>query len=635
MNRVIRYIHQRLSLRLGILIILIITVIFTIIFDFLFYYSKQYVHQMAIDRANQLLDNTVVRITGVMDETETVTNFVALMASRNLHPDSLLAFTRRTVTDHDFLTSFGISMEPDFFPEKGRYFSVYTLRQDNTITTEIEAPFEYFDKIWYSSPRMQGAPCWVDAYDDYNEGNLYSRDILTSYCCPLRDANGKFIGTATASLTLKWLSESFTGIKPYPNSSAIMCGRDGTYLLHPDTAKLFRENIFSDAAPEAQHDIDILGKAMLAGRSGVTQTIVDDREAYIFYRPLERTGWSIAIVCPASDVFARYNKLLYTVWIIIGIGLLLLMLFCYQLVRKAVSPLKQLAQQARRIADGYFDEPLLHSDRQDSVGRLTNSFNMMQQSLQKSMTDIKAANSQLSALNSQLSTALQMKLDAAKKKEDFVLEMTHQIRTPLNVINGFTQVLTSNFHEFSEKEVANIISRMKSSSATIHHIVTMLAATAASDVGQEPKFSFTRFSCNEICREAIASVTLKHPEAVEMRFVTNVDDSQTICTDRKNLLLVLTELLNNANKFTAKGTITLEVIDGLKFVVSDTGSGIPEADRKRIFTPFTKLDIFSEGVGLGLSFCEYTVRLLGGEITVDPDYAEGSRFIISFAQRVA
>ena len=106
-------------------------------------------------------------------------------------------------------------------------------------------------------------------------------------------------------------------------------------------------------------------------------------------------------------------------------------------------------------------------------------------------------------------------------------------------------------------------------------------------------------------------------------------------TFTQTMVQKLTELLNNANKFTAKGTITLEVIDGLKFVVSDTGSGISEADRKRIFTPFTKLDIFSEGVGLGLSFCEYTVRLLGGEITVDPDYAEGSRFIISFAQRVA
>ena len=617
------------------MIILIITVIFTIIFDFLFYYSKQYVHQVAIDRANQLLDNTVVRITGVMDETETVTNYVAFVASRNLHPDSLVAFTHRTVADHDFLTGFGISMEPDFFPEKGRYFSAYTLRQDNTITTEIEAPFEYFDKIWYSTPHMLGASCWVDAYDDYNEGTLSSRDILTSYCCPLRDANGKFIGTATASLTLKWLSETFTGIKPYPNSSAIMCGRDGTYLLHPDTAKLFRENIFSDAAPEAQHDIDILGKAMIAGRSGVTQTIVDNREAYIFYRPLERTGWSIAIVCPASDVFARYNKLLYTVWIVIGLGLILLMLFCYLSVRKAVSPLKLLAQQARNIADGHFDEPLPHSERQDSVGRLTNSFIMMQQSLQKSVTDIRNANSQLSTLNSQLSTALQMKLDAAKQKEDFVLDMTHQIRTPLNVINGFTQVLTANFHEFSEKEVTNILSRMKSGAASIHHIATMLVATAASDVGEKPKLSLTRFSCNEICREAIASVTLKHPDKVEMRFVTNIPDSQTIYTDRRNLLLVITELLNNANKFTTEGIITLEVIDGLKFVVSDTGAGIPEADRKRVFNPFTKLDIFSEGVGLGLSFCEYTARLLGGDISLDPDYDKGTRFIITFTQRVA
>ena len=635
MKRVILYIQQRLSLRLGLQIILIITVIFSVVFDFLFYRSKQYVRQVAIERANQLLDNTVVRINGIMDQTETVTNYVAAVSSRNLYPDSLLSFTRRVVINHDFLIGFAISMEPYFFPEMGRYFSAYTLRQDDTITTVREGPFEYFDKIWYSSPRSQGAPCWVDAFDDYNEGTLSARDILTSYCCPMRDANGKFIGSVTASLTLKWLSEAFTGIKPYHNSSAIMVGRDGTYLVHPDTAKLYNESIFSDAAPEAQHDIDILGKAMLAGRSGMTQTIVDGNEAYIFYRPLERTGWSIAIVCPASDVFSRYNRLLYTVWIIVGIGLLLLLLFCYQTVRKAVSPLRQLAQQARHISDGYFDEPLPPSDREDSVGRLSNSFSMMQRSLQKSVNDIRTANSQLSAMNSQLSTALQLKMDIAKQKQDFVLDMTHQIRTPLNVINGFAQVLSANFHEFPEEEVADIISRMKSSSVSISHIATMLAAKSASDVGQKPKFRFTDFSCNALCREAVASIILKHPETVDIRFVTNIPDSQTICTDRRNLLLILSELLNNANKFTMEGSITLEVKDGREFVVSDTGVGIPEVERKRIFTPFMKLDMFNEGVGLGLPFCQYTVRLLGGEISLDPDYNQGSRFIITFAQRVA
>ena len=110
----------------------------------------------------------------------------------------------------------------------------------------------------------------------------------------MRDEKGNFIGSITASLTLKWLSEAFTQIQPYPNSSAIMIGRTGTYLVHPDTAKLFRQTIFSDAAPESMHDINKLGKAMIAGHSGMMLTTVDGHDSYIFYRPLERTGWSIA-----------------------------------------------------------------------------------------------------------------------------------------------------------------------------------------------------------------------------------------------------------------------------------------------------------------------------------------------------
>lgn len=77
----------------------------------------------------------------------------------------------------------------------------------------------------------------MDAYDDYNEGTLSSPDYLTSYCCPMRDEAGVYLGSITASLTLKWLSEAVTKLKPYANSSAIMIGRNGTYLVHPDTAK--------------------------------------------------------------------------------------------------------------------------------------------------------------------------------------------------------------------------------------------------------------------------------------------------------------------------------------------------------------------------------------------------------------
>ena len=207
MKRLFNYIQQHLSLRLGLLIVLIITIFFSVLFNILFYRGKRYIQNAAIERATQLLDNTAERINGIMDETELVTNFMAATTPRNLHPDSLLAFTRRTVKENDFLTGFAISMEPNFFPEMGRYFSAYSLRyrasdesfnaDTDSITTVREGPFEYFDAVWYKTPRMLGNSCWIDAFDDYNEGTLSSPDILTSYCCPMRDAQGGYIGTST------------------------------------------------------------------------------------------------------------------------------------------------------------------------------------------------------------------------------------------------------------------------------------------------------------------------------------------------------------------------------------------------------------------------------------------------------
>lgn len=86
-----------------------------------------------MDHATQLLDNTAERINGIMVETETVTNFMAVTTPRHLTPNSILESTRRTVKENSFLTGFAISMEPDFFPEMGRYFSAYSLRhRDNT-----------------------------------------------------------------------------------------------------------------------------------------------------------------------------------------------------------------------------------------------------------------------------------------------------------------------------------------------------------------------------------------------------------------------------------------------------------------------------------------------------------------------
>lgn len=483
MKRILNHFRRRLSIRLGLLIVLIVTVAFSLLFGNLFYRGKRYIQHAAIERATKLLDNTAERINGIMDETETVTNFMAQTTPRHLSPDSLLVFTRRAIEENSFLTGMAISMEPYYFPEMGRYYSAYSLRymaydDDNpidSITTVREGPFEYFDAVWYKTSRTLGTSSWIDAYDDYNEGTLSSPDILTSYCCPMRNADGQFIGSITASLTLKWLSAAVSDLKPYPNSSAIMIGRNGTYLVHPDTAKLYRETIFSDAAPESRREIEALGKDMLAGHSGMVKTIVDGAPAYIFYRPLERTGWSIAIVCPESDIFARYNKLVHIVWFVVSIGLVLLMLFCYQTVLRAVLPIKQLDKAARRISNGHFDVPLSTNNRHDSLGRLIDSFARMQQSLADNVQNLQHVNAELQQQNEELANAYQLKLETNRRKTAFIQDMYHAIRTPLNIISGFAQVLFASLHALPEEEVNDIMTRMRSSAKDISRLTRELS----------------------------------------------------------------------------------------------------------------------------------------------------------------
>lgn len=337
---------------------------------------------------------------------------------------------------------------------------------------------DYFAQEWYKNPWEQKRAIWMEPYIDDAPGSLTSSEYNYSYVKPLYNAEGEPIGVLCTDLLLKWLSQAVTTVKAYPNSSAIMLGHDGRYIVHPDTDKLVRETIFSDPDPQAQKDVILLGHSMLEGQSGIWQMIVDGNPAHVFYRPLERTGWSIATVCPDSDVFSGYNHLLYTVWAIISLSLLLLLIICYQIIRRAVAPLNQLAVSAQRIADGHFDETLPHSDRPDTVGQLQNSFVVMQQSLASHVSDIQQINAALELQNLELKQAYLLAREAEERKMAFIRDMYHEVRTPLNIINGFTQVLSEMHHEISDDELTDITARMKSSAEAISQLTRRLIAAS-------------------------------------------------------------------------------------------------------------------------------------------------------------
>lgn len=625
-------IARHLSVRLGLSIVLIVAVIFIISVGFLFYLTKDYIQQEAIKRATQILDNTALRINDIMGEVETTTDDLGRYIVSQTEPDSIISDTRKILENNEHFYSCSISMEPYYFKRYGKYFSIYSVRDGDSISTAQYGSdeFNYFNIDWYQKPKELQQGYWSDPFLNTNPKADYKQEIITSYCRPVYNYNGDFIGVVAIDLQQKWLSQAVTAVAPYPHSSSIMIGTDGKYLVHPDTTKLIYQSIFSDPDPRARDKVINLGKDMIAGKSDMQQVLVDGQSAFVFYRPIGNAGWSMAIVCPESDVFYGYYKLLYTVWGTIIIGLLVILFVCYQAVRGGISPLSLLAQQSHDIAEGRMDNLLPRTKRTDTIGQLQNSFVDMQQSLKAYMNNIQLMNTQMEKRNKELQQANEQAIIADNKKTAFLQDMMHQIRTPLNIIGGFAQVLNENFHELPDDETSNIIYMIQDNSRKFVRISRMLVAASLSENEEVTK---TCFSCNALCREIISSFRLTSPHMVKLCFETTLPDDLNLYSDQEKVKSILMELLDNANKFTQQGAITLACSQPdahiVNIKVSDTGIGIPKAKRQQVFTKFMKIDDFTEGVGLGLTLSKRTAKILGGDLILDPFYSEGASFILS------
>ena len=632
MKSPIYHINRSLSLKLCLGILLCVVIVFVLSLGFLFERSQKMVKQEAMEHAEHMLNNIALRVKGYLNEVETATNNIEWLVMENLQPDSLLNYSRRVVELNPNVNGCSITMEPNFFPQRGRNFSVYSLRDRDSIESVYEAPYNYYGKVWYKMPREKGEACWVDPYNDFNEGTLSSPVMIASYCKPLKDDNGDLIGIIATDLSITWLSKTISAEKPYPDAYCLMLGEDGHYFVHPDRLKLVKESIYSSVDAKEHPDIIALGHEMTSGKRGNMRVTIEGKPCIVFYQPLEGTQWSIAIVCPESDISSRYNSLVYILIPLLIIGLLLILVVCWKIINHFIRPLDQLAQQSRYITAGHYDKMLPQSDREDVVGNLQNSFISMQQSINEHITNIQKVNEETEKRNTELLTANKLIEDADYRKASFIHDVSLQIRTPLNIIAGFMQVLRETFALLPKEEIASFTETMKQNTNTIQRMSNMIFEVSRMDSQQQIDVS-KEVELIPLVQEAIKSFEEKTPpNDVVLKFTTSLPDDFTIHTNRLYLQKVLREMLINAKKFTTEKEVdfSVEVAEGtkLRFVVDNKGEGITEAERDHVFVPFVKLDSFSEGLGLGLGLSQQYARLLGGSLVLDPTYTEGSRFIL-------
>ena len=410
MKNPITYIRQSLSRRLSLIVVLIATIIFVAALGFLFVESRKAVRQEAMDRATAGLDNTVLRVNSLLDRVVIATDNFEWLPVRHLNtPDSIFTYTRRIIECNPDLNGCSISFEPDFFKEKGRYFSAYSYNnlEEGIIETEQEgnAQYEYFYMDWYQLAKLLDYPVWTEPFADYNPEAVYTQEIIASYCKPLKDPDGKYMGTISSDISLEWLSKMVSSVKPYPNSYSIMIGQSGTFFVHPDSTKLLNETIFTPTLEHPDTALTALGHAMQHGETGMRQLVFEGHETYVFYKPLGSTGWSVAIVCPESDIFGGYNRLYNIVIAIVVIGLIVMLFVFGRIIHRELQPLHTLAQQAETIASGEFHQEIHIDKRIDEIGKLNQSFSNMQHSLVEYIKELKQTTAMKASIESELKVA--------------------------------------------------------------------------------------------------------------------------------------------------------------------------------------------------------------------------------------
>ncbi len=623
------------AMKMGLYIVPYVIVVFVVSLGFLFSWSREMVRQEAIERADCELKNTAQRITGLMNEIQTVTNNTVWQIEENMNPDSLLALSHVVVTLNPDINGCSITMEPDALSGVDCCFSAYSLRVGDSVLTVRENQYDYYDKVWYKNAHDTKQPIWIDPFDDYNEGSLSSPVMITSYCVPLIDKEERVMGVISTDLSLLSLSQAISKNSPYENSYCMMLGSEGHYYVHPDSTRIISQSIFDDLDPLNQADIIALGHEMVAGNHGMMKVRIDDVDCLVFYQSVENTSWSVALVCPESDMFSSYNNLLYVLVPLMAIGLLFLLIFLRSIVNYFVKPLNKLASQTRHIADGHFDEPMPTTKRIDAIGRLQNNFSAMQRSLSEYINHLEQVNAETEQRNAELVNANQQAEEASQRQVAFLQDILHQIRTPLNIIMGFVQILRDDYAVIPREEMVTITHTLKHNANAITRRVHMLMAASSIDVGRTVERN-DYVTCMALLKEVEQINIDRAPEGAPLQIESLVDDGLIVRVNREFVVKVLNELVHNAQKYALAPGHEKEAIVILRvrqddskliFSVEDNGPGVPADYRANIFNPFIKANSFSEGLGLGLFVVKRFANMMGGDLMLDDTYTLGARFV--------
>lgn len=229
--------------------------------------------------------------------------------------------------------------------------------------------------------------------------------------------------------------------------------------------------------------------------------------------------------------------------------------------------------------------------------------------------------------------AYQRAIESDKMKTVFIQNVSHEVRTPLNVISGFAQVMADPTRKITAEEYRYmsdmVIHNSNRITLMLDEVLMIASHESATYEGR------VDIQCNQFLRKIVDGIHLdgEQGKLLQVNFETELSDDLEVKIHKSAVRLIVLQLLDNAVKNTASGTVTLKASmadSQLILAVEDTGVGVPEQEAEHIFERFVKLDPFKEGLGIGLAFSRTMAQRFGGNVYLDQTYAgPGARFVLA------
>ena len=314
----------------------------------------------------------------------------------------------------------GLGFVADFYPSVGRWYEPYALNDGDRISLKIigSEAHDYFQAEWYTKGMASPEGAWSNPYLDEDGGETvlctFSRPVVME---PEKEIAGVFGADLSINGLASLIQESirkeneesifYVPVKDGPEQRiyCFIIGPDGDYIAHPDPNRILKANFYDYATGKDAGRYRKLGDAMRAGESGDLSVTVDGIRSDVYYAPLLHSGWSMGIVVPTERLLTPAIAYGAIIIFLILLGVLLVFLTCRRTIKKASTPLIQLAESAQEIATGKFDTSLPTIKNKDELRLLRDSFDYMQSSLARYVDELKETTAQRASIERELSVA--------------------------------------------------------------------------------------------------------------------------------------------------------------------------------------------------------------------------------------